>query len=268
MKRIASPQNPLIKRALALHRPGGPAEADEILIEGEKLLREALRSGVELRHLFVQEGSEERWRDQADRMVLVPPALLRRLSRLDTPPTAVGLAVPPAAPPLEALLSKARTLVVLDRVQDPGNLGTILRSLEALGGDGLLLLTGCASPANPKVIRAAMGSSFRVPLLTGLEGQTLLARLRAAGFACLATGPAGDDLRHAPLPARIAFFLGSEGTGLAPALRTACDRCLTIPMPGPAESLNVAIATAICLYERLRRQSPASVIPPLRGTPS
>ncbi len=256
MKQIASLQNPLIKRALALHRPRGAAGAGEILIEGEKLLREALRSGAVLRHVFVREGSEERWRDQADRVVQVPPALLRKLSHLDTPPDAVGLAVPPPSPTLDSLLASAQTLVVLDRVQDPGNLGTILRSVEAFGGAGLLLLTGCASPANPKVIRAAMGSSFRVPLLANLDGPALVGRLRAAGFACLATGPGGDDLRRAPLPERAAFFLGSEGTGLAPTLRAVCDRCLTIPMPGPVESLNVAAATAVCLYERLHRQSP------------
>ncbi len=255
MKRLASLQNPLVKSALALHRPGGRSRG-EILVEGEKLVREALQSGAEVRTLFVTGEAAAAWTDQADRLAIVTPAVMRRLSQLECPPTALAVVIPPPAPDLERVLAAAATLVVLDRVQDPGNLGTILRTAEGFGAGGVLLLRGSCSPGNPKVTRAAMGSSFRVPVLTDLDGADLLPRLRRAGFACLATGVGGEDLRGFPFPPRVALFLGAEGTGLAPALREGCDHRLTIPAPGPVESFNVAIATAVCLYERLRQTPP------------
>lgn len=255
MKRLESLQNPLVKAALALHRPGDRSRG-EILVEGEKLVREALHSGAQVRTLFVTAGSEGSWADQADRLALVTPAVMRRLSQLDSPPTALAVIIPRPAPDLERVLATATTLVVLDRVQDPGNLGTILRTAEGFAAGGVLLLRGSCSPGNPKVTRAAMGSSFRVPTLADLDGADLLPRLRGAGFACLATGDGGEDLRGFRFPPRAALFLGAEGTGLAPTLRDGCDHRLTIPTPGPVESLNVAIATAVCLYERLRQTPP------------
>jgi len=255
VKRIESLQNPLLKRASRLQKPGS-REIDGVLVEGDKLIREALQSGAGWSACSSRKAARRRGKPTNPCLPSSPPSAAPFVPARG-PPHGHRPVRRSARSDLDGLLAASQTLVVLDRVQDPGNLGTIIRSCEGLGAGGLLLLKGCCSPHNPKVIRAAMGSSFRVPVVTDLDGSTVLATLQRLGFVCLATSRQGDDLRTTPLPRRCALFFGAEGAGLAPELLTGCDRRLAIPMVGPAESFNVAIATAICLYERLRQAPPA-----------
>ena len=271
VKRIESARNPLIKTAFRLQRSQFK-DSDGFLVEGEKLIREALRSGAALKCLFITEGYESAWNDNGDRngnrnrnrnrngngleeyVAVLPEKVMKKLSQLENPPSAIGLFSPPPPFDLNQALENSRTVVVLDRVQDPGNLGTIIRSCEGLGAECLILLKGSCSPLNPKVIRAAAGSSFRVPIVPNLDGPEALSQLRRHGFRCIATAGDGKDLRNSTFPERCAFFLGTEGTGLSNFLRDECDERIAIPMVGVTESFNVSIATAICLYERLRRK--------------
>jgi len=254
VKRLTSPHNPVFAWAKRLiDRPeAGEDGSLTVLLEGEKLAREALRSGARLRGLFVVEGHESPWRDHEALLHLVPPELMKKLSGIGSPaPIAAAVSLPPA-PPLSETLARANTLIVLDRVQDPGNVGTIMRSSEALGADALILLRGSCSRGNAKVLRAAMGSAFRLPLHLAPDPTALLADLRTAGFVPLATAMGGRAVWDRPLPPKCALLFGAEGSGLDPTLAAACRDTIRIPMQGPVESLNVAASVAICLYERLR----------------
>jgi RNA methyltransferase, TrmH family len=141
-------------------------------------------------------------------------------------------------------------ILVLDAVQDPGNFGTLARTAEALGAAGVVALPGTVDPWNPKSVRAAMGSSFRLPIVPA-EWDELAPWLAAGGFVTLAAAAGGDPLPD-PRPARAALVLGNEGAGVSDATRARADRVVGIPIRGRAESLNVAAAGAILLYELLR----------------
>lgn len=141
-------------------------------------------------------------------------------------------------------------IVVLDAVQDPGNFGTLARTAEALGAAGLVALPGTVDPWNPKSVRAAMGSSFRLPIVPA-GWDELAPWLGERGFATLAAAAGGEPLPD-PRPARAALVLGNEGAGVSGETRARADRVVGIPLRGRAESLNVAAAGAVLMYELLR----------------
>jgi TrmH family RNA methyltransferase len=141
-------------------------------------------------------------------------------------------------------------LLVLDGVRDPGNVGTLLRAAEALGSGGVVMLPGTADPWNPKVVRAAAGSSLRLPVLEA-DWDDVLARLREWSTPVWVAEADGDIVgRDEPRPGRVAVVLGNEGEGVSAGVRAAADRIIAIPMRGEVESLNAAIAGAI-LMDRL-----------------
>lgn len=147
-----------------------------------------------------------------------------------------------------------RPLVVLDRVQDPGNLGTIIRTADAVGAAGLVLLKGTADAFAPKVVRASMGSLFHLPLVSGVSEEELTAWCHEIGYTLAACSLEGaKDLYQTDLTRRLALVLGNEAGGLSPALEAAADIKVRIPMPGKAESLNVAMAAVVVLFEGLRQ---------------
>lgn len=141
-------------------------------------------------------------------------------------------------------------IVVLDAVQDPGNFGTLARTAEALGAAGLVALPGTVDPWNPKSVRAAMGSTFRLPVVA-VDWDTLAPWLSSRGFRTLAAAAGGESLPD-PRPPRAALVLGNEGAGISDQTRARADRVVGVPIRGRAESLNVAAAGAILLYELLR----------------
>jgi TrmH family RNA methyltransferase len=156
-------------------------------------------------------------------------------------------------------------LVVLAGLQDPGNVGTLIRSAEAFGATGVLLLPGTASPWNPKALRASAGSAFRVPMLAISEADALnLLRDRHVP-ALAAVAHDGVTVAQAFLAEPAALLIGNEGAGLSPALLSAAARRVTIPMPGPVESLNAAIAGSLLLYEAAAQRGKARTQHKLRG---
>lgn len=140
-------------------------------------------------------------------------------------------------------------ILLLDAVQDPGNLGTLTRTAEALGAAAVVALPGTVDPWNPKSVRAAAGSLFRVPILTSGWDEAER-QLRRAGYRLLAAEAGGEPPRAADR--RVALVMGNEGVGISPEIRTAVDGMIGIPLRGRAESLNVAAAAAILLYELTR----------------
>ncbi len=265
---IQSKQNPRLKELrTALQRPGR-GEGDIVALEGIHLVTEALRSGVTLQTLFIAQGHEHIFAplldefslDESTEILALPYELLNEAVTTETPQPIAALAHPRNWP-WSAMLTPQTLIVVLSGIQDPGNLGTILRSAEAFGATGAICLTGpnngTVNRWNPKAMRASAGSVFRLPTLASSESKALQ-HLREAGVRTIATSShEASPLGEHDLTGPVALFIGSEGSGLSTQLTALCDARITIPCPGPVESLNAAVAASVLLYEasRQRQQS-------------
>lgn len=255
---VQSKQNPRVKELRATLLRPGRGEGELIALEGAHLIKEALRSGVELQTVFVAMGHEARLAElnlpEATEILVLPEELLASAVTTESPQPIAALAHPRNWA-WEELLTPGALVVVLAGIQDPGNLGTILRSAEAFGATGAILLSGAVSRWNAKAMRASAGSVFRLPALASSEGKAIQ-RLREAGVRLLATSShEAEALGGCNLTGPVAILIGSEGAGLAPELAAQCDARVTIPCPGPVESLNAAVAASILLYEAARQRS-------------
>ena len=252
MECITSRRNPLITRLRRLGTDKKARRAEGLfLCEGDKLVGEALRWGAQVELLAAAEGTPTPADLPAHTQVVELPAeLLAYVSTVDTPQNMLALCRTPALTPPEAL-SPGRYLV-LDGVQDPGNVGTIWRTADAFGAEGLFLLPGCAEPFSPKTVRATMGACFRLSV-GAAEVDGLRALLARAGMPLYATALRSDtsDVREIPLD-RAAVVIGSEGRGVSQAVLDTCEKTLKIPMRERCESLNAAAAAAVVLWEGWR----------------
>lgn len=262
MERISSRQNPAVQR----FRDVRSGDVDGlVLLDGEHLLEEALRSGLSIEvAAFSSRLPEERLtrlaartRETGAHLLSVSDAVLAAISPVRHPSGIVAIAKRPRAT-LDAVMDRPPQLVlILSGVQDPGNVGAIIRSAEAFGATGIVTGDSTADPWSWKALRGSMGSAFRVPLATGQPLASAATRARAHGLRVLATVPRGgrppsaSDLRR---PA--AMVLGGEGSGVAEEMLELADARISIPMREPVESLNVAIAAALILYEAARQRGP------------
>ena len=226
-----------------------------IAIEGEHLVAEAVRSHLRFASIFLRDGYAPRidLPEDADRFVL-PPDVFASVVATEQPQGIAALVHPPAYLDRIALPSASPLILVLAGLQDPGNVGTLLRSAEAFGSTGVLLLPGTASPWNQKALRASAGSAFRVPAISQGEDEALnlLAQQNIPAVAAVARG--GTPINKAPLADPVALLIGNEGAGLSDTLIAAAAHRITIPMPGNVESLNAAIAGSLLLYEVSRQR--------------
>ncbi|MDD2999109.1 MAG: RNA methyltransferase [Candidatus Riflebacteria bacterium] len=253
MKTLESKNNPIIKRALKI--VSRTNSEDLLLVEGQKLIAEAITSGAEAQMVFAETLQAISFSPELAKICfLVPRAIIRELSSVQTPAPVLAFFSLPSQPSLGEKIKNSDLLVVLDRIQDPGNLGTIIRTSEAMGASVLILLKGCCSRYNPKVARAAMGSSFRLPTFDNISPANLFKILKDADFATICADMHGTDLQKLSFPARSAIFFGQEGQGLSQEILKECTSRLAIPMQGQVESLNVATSVAICLYEWSRNR--------------
>ena len=248
MEQITSRTNPLITRFRKLGADRKLRRKEGVMVcEGPKMLAEALAWGFVPETALVTEAMDL---PPETRAVLVPEDLLRSVAPTQTPQKVLFLApLPQAAPP--AVLPGRRYLV-LDGLQDPGNLGTLWRTADAFAADGLLLLPGCADPWSPKTLRATMGACFRLSLWeTSLPDA--LALLDRSGLPLCATALRDDTLDLRDLePGRWAVAIGSEGRGVSRGVLDACAVTVRIPMAERCESLNAAVAGAVALWELAR----------------
>lgn len=266
---ITSRDNPLVQR-LRKHAqdPAAYRKLGEVWLEGDHLCSACLARGVEVPLAVIAEsawlgehglgtGSDELARRlsdlarRAEKVIVVPEALWKMFTGLESP-ARIGflLARRQAAGLVAGMLSGVRT-VVLDRVQDAGNVGSILRSASAMGVAQVVALKGTAALWSPKVLRAGMGAHFALHLVEQASGDDL-PRL---GVPMVATSSHTDKmLPTAALPEPCAWVFGHEGQGVAEGVMAHCSLTVSIPQPGGEESLNVAAAAAVCLYESLRRR--------------
>lgn len=256
--RIDSVQNPLIKRMRTLARRSAREAENLMLIEGEKLVSEALDADLRPAHAFVREDKEPLLAELASRLAaagaevyVVPARVIEAMSDTVSPQ---GICAAFALLPRRDLSSAPGSLVALDGVQDPGNVGTIWRTADAAGYAGLLMGADTADAFSPKVQRAAMGSGFRVPS-TSVDLPAALKELKGAGYTIIATALGGVSLyERPPIEGKFVVVIGSEAKGISEEILSIADLRLRIPMRGGAESLNAAVAAGIILYELTREQ--------------
>lgn len=248
---ITSRQNPLMThlRKLASSR-SYRKKSGEYLCDGTKLLAEALKWGAEVKTAVFSEGVDIPPLPDGVRAVRVSEELMRAVSPMETPQGALFTVALPEVQLPETLSEKH--YLVLDGVQDPGNVGTILRTADAFDCDGVFLVNACADLYNPKTARATMGAIFRREAYS-VTAEELFALLRKSGVPLYGTALRDDTvpLAEANL-ARAAVAIGSEGRGLSQQVLDECAKTLKIPMNPRCESLNAAIAATVVLWEMYR----------------
>lgn len=281
MNMITSRDNKWLKTFRAALRGTGPAENEPIGVEGPKLVADALRSGLEAEALLVSDAAE-REAEQILRVASESDGGIPRSNILRTTDKLFRSVAGTEAPQGVAALFRQRAwtfddilrgagamressplVIVLAAVQDPGNVGTIVRSAEAFGATGVVATRGTADPWSPKALRASAGSALRLPVLRGMAIPILLAQLRVAQMKIYAassepgarTRAASGIEAQADLRGSAAIFVGNEGAGLPPEVKRAADGVISIPTGGAVESLNAGIAASIVLYEAARQRA-------------
>lgn len=255
---ITSAKNPAVQSAKALQSAKGRREQQAFLCDGEHMTGEALRTCPEkVRAVFVDEARVEAF---APLLALMPEAaalyqttaaVLEAVSQVQTPQGIAAVCTLPEPMPLERQTGR---LVLLENVQDPGNVGTILRTLDAAGFSGCILTTGCADPYAPKTLRATMGSVFRIPLSFAEDGAAAVERLNALGYETLGAELHGEPFyQRERLPEKVCVLIGNEGAGLQGETLRCCTRRYKLPMQGGAESLNAGVAAAVMMYDIMNR---------------
>ena len=251
MEHITSRKNSIIRRLRSLGRDRDARNSEGVFVcDGEKLLREALASAAEIETVLWAEKPAFPLPDSV-RQVTAPAELVDYVSALSNSPGPVFAVHMPKRP----LPERLGRVLVLETVQDPGNVGTVLRTAGALGVDAVLLTGACADLFSPKTVRATMGAVFRQPTLECTR-EELKALLSAQGLPLYgaALTPAARDLREVALT-RAAVAVGSEGRGLSAELLALCDGQIIIPMQPQAESLNAAMAAGIVMWEMVRSEA-------------
>jgi TrmH family RNA methyltransferase len=273
LRRIEGRHNPLVKQLRQAFSRAELTEQGDCAIEGLRILEEAIRSGLRFSSVFFRESAHER----AERLL---PQIGAQVETLLLPDKLFDSLVPSDSPQGVAALVRLKEfslddfterlqvgpIVVLAGLQDPGNVGTILRSAEALGSAGVVLGEGTVSPFNSKVVRGSAGSVFRLPLVHGqVQGHGKLGKLdevsdklRAKGIRLIATSShKGTPLDQADLKSPSAIFFGNEGAGLPRDVMAKMDEFVAIPQSSQVESLNAGVAASIVLYEAARQRKNA-----------
>ncbi len=278
LRRIEGRHNPLVKQLRIAFSRAELTEGGECAIEGLRILEEAIRSGLRFSAVFFRESTQ----DRAERLLpqlgaqvdtlLLPDKLFDSVVATESPQGVAAL-VRLKAFSLDDVLERLQVgpIVVLAGLQDPGNLGTILRSAEAFGTAGIILGEGTVSPLNSKVVRASAGSVFRLPIVyrssvhrtkqekapAGQLDETIT-KLKAQNIRLIATSShKGTPLDLADLRTPAAIFLGNEGSGLSRDIMAMMDESIAIPHNPQVESLNAGIAASILLYEAARQRKAA-----------
>lgn len=246
MEHITSLKNPKVAAWKALKDRKGRRESGCFLVEGRKMVEEALASAFDVETVLVQEGME-----LPDGLTMpvyeLPAHVLAAVCDTKTPQ---GIA---AVVRMKEQSALGKHIVVLDGVQDPGNVGTIIRTADAAGLDGVLLSTQCADVFSPKVLRATMGSIFRMNLRTTDDLPGELTKLREKGYSILSSQLNGTPFyEREKVAEQFALIIGNEGNGVSEQVQQTATHRVRLPMRGGAESLNAAIAAAIMMYELMR----------------
>lgn len=259
---ITSTKNPLVVRFRTLADRAAREASGQFVIEGLRLLEQALADRVPLDVVLYDPRTSAsgglpallaRAAAHGTRLVPATARVVAACSQVETPQGIVAIARRPSAPLGSLLADRAALLVIADRIQDPGNLGTIIRIADAAGASGVIAVAGTVDAFNSKAVRATMGSVFHLPVASAGTDE-LIDALEARGIRTLVADQHGAvDFLDADYRRPCAIVVGNEGQGVDPRWTVGAAATVRIPMYGRAESLNVAVAAALLLYEARRR---------------
>jgi RNA methyltransferase, TrmH family len=261
---LTSLQNPLVKHIRKLHQAKGRQAYGQFLLEGTHLVQEARAMGYPLETVCYTPAWEGRYPalrqdlgSYAERLEVVSPEVLGAIATTVHPDGVVAVAPLRAPRPTVAAPNLA---IAAETLQDPGNLGTLIRSTTAVAADGIWLSANSADPASPKVLRASAGQWFRCPITVSDDLAAQVQRWRQAGIQVLGTtAQAAVDYWSVDFCQPTVILLGNEGAGLSPELLGQVSQRVKIPLSPAVESLNVAIAGTLLLYEALRQRQAAGM---------
>ena len=254
MKKICSKDNRIFKLCRQLSNKKYRSKLGLYLIEGENLIEEALKNGCEIENLLISENYKGNFKTPDEKVFLLDESLFSQLAQTETSQGIMAVVKTPRFSPDDFYNMEGGNFVILDRLQDPGNIGTIIRTADAAGYDLVIAMKGTADIFSPKVVRAATGSLFRMPVVFMDSDSELVEFTRAAGKKLVATCFDTDryyfdeDLRK-----DIALVIGNEGNGISQNLIDSSELKIKIPMHGNIESLNASVAAAILMYESVRK---------------
>lgn len=253
---ISSTSNSRIKYIMNLKKSARARRQQEyFLVEGPRMFFEVPKD--RLQEIYVTESFEEKYKDKLSdcRYEKISDAVCRHLSDTKTPQGVIALVKKKEISLQEILYGqKNPCLFLLENLQDPGNMGTIIRTSEGAGVNGIIISRESVDPYNPKVIRSTMGAIFRVPFVIVDDMEETLRILKDAGICTYAAHLNGEAFYQQDYRKGCAFFIGNEGNGLSEQLTSRADRRIRIPMKGQVESLNAAVAATVLMYEALRQR--------------
>ncbi len=258
--RLTSIASDRVKAVRALHSRQGRRKAGLFVVEGPQSVRSALTAGVVVQDLYLDDDAREAFPDIIEdaenrgvRPLWADARVLAAMAETESPQGVIAVCELLEGADIDEVLAVMAPVLILDRVADPGNVGTILRTAEAVGAAGVVLTQGCADIHNGKVVRSTTGSMFRVPVVTEISMEAAIAAVRRAGRALVvATGDGDEDLFSA-VDSRMAcpracWVIGSEAHGVGDEARAEADLSVRIPMAEGVESLNAGISVAAILY--------------------
>ncbi|MBX9877142.1 MAG: RNA methyltransferase [Candidatus Obscuribacterales bacterium] len=256
---ITSNTNPLLKKIRSLHQRSFREKYAAYILEGERLLEEALLKGVELEEIiasetFFKQGLGRLSDANLARLLTVPDKIFAELATTTNPSGILAIAKIKTVNP-KKLFSGTPLVVIADAIQDPGNLGTLIRTSLAASASGLIMTKGTVDPYNPKVVRSAMGASFQLPCLWDMDTNEAIKLCRDNGLQVVASAAEGTKyFWQANMTKPTAIIVGNEGQGLSQNVLDAADEIIAIPMSDKSESLNAAQAATIFLFEAVRQR--------------
>ncbi|RCX13782.1 TrmH family RNA methyltransferase [Anaerobacterium chartisolvens] len=262
MNYITSGNNPLVKEVKLLksrkHREGRGL----FFIEGTRFVEEAVKERAQIQKLLISEelyesGAVQGFLSDGDsigyEVYILPQKLFKEISDTENPQGILAVIKPDYFQTDRLMSGECSFLVLLDSIQDPGNMGTIIRTADAAGVQGIIASKGCVDIYNPKVLRATMGSVFHIPVCVSDDLAQTALTLKARGFKIYASHPGGSvDYFDIPSWTNSAVVIGNEANGISDEVAHCADLLVKIPMAGRAESLNASVAGALLMYEALR----------------
>ena len=247
MELITSLKNPRVQAWKSLKDRKGRRETGCFLVEGRKSVEEALASGFEVEAVLVDADQPELAEGVQAMLYAMPAHVLAAVCDTKTPQ---GIA---AVMRMRYAAQTGARIIALDGVQDPGNVGTIIRTADAAGFDGVLLSEQCADVFSPKVLRATMGSVFHLPLIVTNDLPAALRTMQQTGACVISSQLDGEPFyERTGIGERFVLVIGNEGNGVSDEVKALADKRLMLPMKGRAESLNAAVAAGIMMYELMK----------------
>lgn len=251
---ITSEKNEFIKDVKKLADKKYRYEKRLFFVEGKNSVFEALKSGFEIVHLLVSEDFNIDFQIEKEKIVFVDEKVFKKISDTVAPQMIMAVIKMPKWE-VNDIIKEGGFYVILDEVQDPGNVGTIIRSADAFNVDGIFAINNTVDIYNPKVLRSTMGSIFHLPVVNDVELSKLFDVLKKNGIRILSTSLKAEKyIYDFDISKNVALIFGNESRGVNSDLDEFVDDSFKIPMDGMAESLNVSVAASICLYESERQR--------------